>query len=197
MATMEQQMRNYAAQELDRPARQRFREVSETIIGPRQAAFTEVAQIPFQAQEGGAPTISSPGGVLRGSDLARRGFSQAQRGGQYARQMGDIVGTSMAEEAEALARFTGEQDAARRAYQRAQQETAQAALGLAGQTTSQVAGAVQRQAREVKDRRNLAFKLAYNDLLSQGDSVENAFSAAARISGYNPVTGQFTAPEGV
>ena len=195
MATMEQQMRNYAAQELDRPAAQRFREVSETVIGPRPAAFTEAAQIPFQAQQGGAPQISAPGGVLRGAALARRSFNQARRGAQYGRQMGNIVGTSLAEEAEALARFRAEQDQARRDFQRAQTQTAQAALGLAGQTTAQVGGAVQRQAREIENRRNLAFKLAYNDLLSKGNSIEAAFESAARISGYNPVTGQFTAPE--
>ena len=197
MATMEQQMREYAARELERPAAQRFKEVSQTVIGPRQAAFTEAAQIPFQAQGGAAPTISSPQGVLRGADLAQRSFQQARRGGAYGRQMGEIVGTSLAEEAEALARFRAQQDAARQRYDRAQAETADAVLGLAGQTTSQVVGAAQRIQRDRRNRQGLAFKLAYNSSLEQGNSIQAAFEQAAQISGYNPVTGEYTAPGGV
>ena len=198
MATFEQEqeLREWEASQVDRPARERFEEAASGILGPRELAFRRQIQTKFQRPEGGAPILGGGGGIVRGADLGRRTAAQARLGGAYGQAMGSAVGTALDERRDAMQVFRAQQDQARQALEDARQRTATAAFGLAGQGVGQVGALAQRAARNDQNRRKIAFNLAYSDLVSQGIPIPDAWARAAEITGYDPVTGEMTAPQG-
>tara|TARA_R110000824_G_scaffold81437_1_gene204725 strand:+ start:21 stop:617 length:597 start_codon:yes stop_codon:yes gene_type:complete len=196
MATLGQELQAYEDEQLYGSAEKRFKEVSDRTLGGRRLAFTQAAQLPMQRAEGGVGFPVSSGGIVRGTDLNRRAAAQAQLAGKYGQMMGNQVGVALGEEADALARYRSQADAAKAAFEQAQGQTAAAAFGLAGETTSMVTGAIQRVARAEKNRRGAEFKQAYNELLAAGIGPTEAFAQAREFSAYDPTTGEFLRPIG-
>jgi hypothetical protein len=176
------------------PASAEFAPIADRLLGPREDAFVRAARAQSLRPEGGVSGQSlGSSGMLRGSDLARRGQAQGEVVARTAGLAGSLRGQALDERAGAEATFTAQHDDARRAMM-------SAAGGLGWKITeagrmagSAIGGGIYKQVRgdalagnSPLDKKDAAFKKEYNDLLRRGFSRDAAYEMTTEGLGYEP-----------